>query len=58
MAIARISDCQAWHREYCELYWRLNEYQLVGLMPGDPDYDSVSTRMYELTVLLGYVPEA
>jgi hypothetical protein len=58
MAIARISDCEAWHREYCELYWKHNELQLIGTCAAASEAAKVASRMNELVRLLGYTPAA
>jgi len=58
MAIARQSDCDAWHREYCDLYWEHNEYQIVGTAYALSLAKKIEVRMNELVRLLGYVPAA
>ncbi len=58
MAIARISDCEAWHLEYCELYWMHNELQVIGTARAQSEARKMEARMNELVRLLGYVPAA
>lgn len=56
--MARISDCQDWHTEYCELYWKLNELQLIGNAYAYREARKVLKRMDFLIACLGYTPEA
>jgi hypothetical protein len=56
MAIARQVDCDAWHREYCELYWECNEYQIIGTAAAQSLVRKMQARMGELIRLLGYTP--
>lgn len=58
MAIARISDCEAWHREYCDLYWKHNELQVIGTREAHREARKVEARMNDLCKLLGYIPAA
>jgi hypothetical protein len=45
-------------RRYRELYWLLNEYQIIGNLEETDEYKNTVWEMENLVAWLGYTPEA